>query len=729
MTKSGRLLGNIKHSWVFANLPTLLHKARCGPVAPSFVNSSAEDESDPVFSFALTRPAEDNLHDSNDTSTCDSEPGEDMGKSNKFDFTNRPSSGVKLGNSISSLLTKEADKVINKARKQSTDSSAGSSEKEPPSHHVDLQAPNKALGDDGVCALADGLEVALRSGTSLTSLALEDLNLSGNSVTTAGLARLAPVIELAKYDLKTLNLSNNHVKVATDEEAEQWEAFLLAFKHCYKLRRLDLSGNTELGGRAVEIFARVHINEPAISPVPSGGDGSVLSLLSEKADEDDAASISGETGEDAEEDNDLAMAKSLSDARFLRRRCGLRSIPYITLHQTGLTDASALWLSYVVEDHYFPNQLTDDLNGIQAGSAVKAYQQGESNSGVDWANNKTTLGKDGLALLQKTDVLRRQTMLDDQSTLAGSLVVEVSMAGCEAGWPDRRMSTERRYSRSLPGHRRASIRSIHTIDGGEHEASELDSARRKIQRHLIEHDKASSVELWHIALRIVKYSRALLILAPPVRTSYFGDPIFNTLRQPTITHVSREVMAQANGHPQKLSIDTGKASRNSRGSYAATLTATSSGVPGEPELALTEVTNSPTTPKMIFKPHRKGAFSEGCDLPAVTQRLDSLILRDDSPERFVEYQQNRIMSATGGKTAYRDVSIPSHLPHQVVEYILSFIMTRKEREVLSAEQKRAAFAWGQEKLSLKTELEWRKKDEASQVWMMLDSINCLTYGQ
>ncbi|KAI7651145.1 hypothetical protein KC318_g15926, partial [Hortaea werneckii] len=237
----------------FRNLTT------CQPTSNNCVPTTEVATDDELYlPFARTNFTNDST---DDLAVSNESLVDDMGKSNKFDFSNRPNSGVKLGKSIASGLTKEADRLIAKARKQSTDSSAAS-EKDSSSHSIDLQAPKKALGDDGLAALADGLESALKRGNDLASLALEDLNLSENGLTVASLARLAPIIELARHDLKTLNLSNNKFVVMTDDEAEQWESFLTSFRGCLKLRRLDLGDNPDLGRRAIEIFARIHINEP-----------------------------------------------------------------------------------------------------------------------------------------------------------------------------------------------------------------------------------------------------------------------------------------------------------------------------------------------------------------------------------------------------------------------------------------------------------------------------------
>ncbi|KAK3707909.1 hypothetical protein LTR37_011761 [Vermiconidia calcicola] len=651
-----------------------------------------------------------------------------MGKSNKFDYTNRSNSGPKLGQIIGCALQKEAEKVkkdgdrhLQKARKQSTDSVDGESEINSTTHIIDLKAPNKELGDHGVCALADGLEVALESGSSIASLALEDLNISGNGITTASLARLAPIIEQAKYNLKTINLTNNNIRVETDEQAQQWQEFLRAFEGCLRLRRLDLSSNP-LGPRAFEVFARTHVLERPIDPIHPAGEASVLSLVSEHDDDKDS-----HTGQ-------VTAKPTMADARFMKRRCGLRSLPYLTLHEVGLDDAGALWLSYVVQGHHYPNQLMDELNATNAESLIKTYQQDTDSRGIDWTKNKT-LGKEGLHLLEKTEALRRQTMLDDRTMLTGSLVEEEDgTSAAEEGHSMRRF-TERRTSRASQSNKRVSICSIRTDDGGEHEATELENSRRRVQRHIIAHHGVHTVELWNAALKVFRASRLLLYMAPDSRRYHTGElPFYMPSASPETGPVTVRPPTPADSpvtsSPPPLSIDTAKANKAKacdRASYASKLVATPNGTAGEPELAITEVTNTPTTPLRLQKPtHRKGAFSEGTDLDTVTEKLDVLIVRDNSLERFVRYQQARV---AGSVRCLRDTSVACHLPVHIIEHLISFVMSEREIGLLSRLQICAAVERGQRRDTLMAEREWLRKDESAQVWMLLDSMHCLTYGE
>nr|POE74754.1 hypothetical protein CFP56_37285 [Quercus suber] len=365
-------------------------------------------------------------------------------KSNKFDYTNRSSTGSKLGQIVGHALEKEAvklqkaaDKEAEKLRKQSGGSSTTTCDDVVHLHVVDLQAPDKDLGDEGLRALADGLETALRSGT---RLAIEDLNLSGNTLTTASLQRLAPIIKLARHDLKTLNLSNNKIKVDTNEEAEQWEEFMQSFRECFRLRRMDLRNNEDLGSRAMEILARVHTREHKIDPITPNWCDSVLSLLSDH-DPEGLNEVAPELEQDDREHGRLTIGQ------LLKNRRGLRSIPYIELNNIGLTDSGALWLSYVVQDHYYPTQLIDGLNATAAETAISAYQQDNGIAGVSWDASAAGPAKDARALLRKTEAVRYRSMLEEHSVYADSLLEDDEFAEGQDNGSRGKRSLERRLSK------------------------------------------------------------------------------------------------------------------------------------------------------------------------------------------------------------------------------------------------------------------------------------------
>jgi hypothetical protein len=672
----------------------------------------------------------------------------DMGKSNKFDCTNRQNEGVHLGKSIGDAALKELEKTrkdalrhASKARKSSTGSTTGDDGDINGVHFIDLVAPSKKLTDDGVAAMVAGLYEAMKRGNSQGSIALEGLDLRDNQLTTRALAILAPVVELAKNELKTIVLSDNAISVATDREALEWEAFLVAFKDCKTLRRLDLSGNRELGARALEVFSRVHCNEPAIEPIALGGDRSVYTL-DELSESDDNKSVATD-----DIHNDDGAFDRMTSGGVLRRRCGLRSIPYISLKGIGLNDTGALWLSYILQEHHFPNQLLNELNAAPAKSSVEAYQQDAVEGGIDWRGNKDTLGKDGLALLTKVDAIRKTlTHLESSS----------SLAVCSEATSSTKSPPIRLFSRASIGSRRSSIRSIHTDDGGEHELTEIERLFKRIQRHIIEDRGINSVILWKVALTAVITSRKIAYIAPPApyRRAYAGPCLFTSKNAADESSKGREERldsaadidinspdgSDATSPPETITRRTGR-------SYAATLA--DPRTPGEPEFALTEVTNTPTTPKRLFKAHRKGAFSEGSDLQSLNEKLSRVDLQrveDHRPERYLEWQQEK---QEREEFEYRNTALACQLPLSVFNRILALTLSTDKWTIgpqdeveapkdsnqvlypsgalLCDDQQREAYEWGQKRETLGRERRWAGMADSGQQLMLLDAIECLAY--
>ena len=95
---------------------------------------------------------------------------------------------------------------------------------------------------------------------------LEELCLINNRLSATSLQALSSVIRLASNDLRDLDLSENDIIVDTESEVAIWEDFLMSFKNCCLLRRIDFSGNT-LGSRAFEVMTRVYARQEAVDLV------------------------------------------------------------------------------------------------------------------------------------------------------------------------------------------------------------------------------------------------------------------------------------------------------------------------------------------------------------------------------------------------------------------------------------------------------------------------------
>ena len=343
----------------------------------------------------------------------------------KANALQRTSSGTKLAAIIAQDLQKRATKKQHDTNKTAAPRKGGSksdrqnanheTQKQETSKHeiskLDIRVPDKNLTDDGFDILATGLADALEQ---CHDLAFVDLDVSNNNLTTRSLARLAPIIGRAYFDLQTLNLSGNDIQVQTAEQARDWETFLRALSTCRTLRRLDLSNNTSLGNLALEILARTYIRERPIDPLPAEGVKSVVSLPETPwverltmQDSDDPSQTIDYNGRP-----ESPMGDDMAQACYLDYRCGLRSLPYLTLQNTGLTDTGALFLSFILEQHYYPVQLINSANAAEPSSQIRIYRQDANSGGIDYEKNGQTLGKDGLQLLQKVEKVRTRLLSD-----------------------------------------------------------------------------------------------------------------------------------------------------------------------------------------------------------------------------------------------------------------------------------------------------------------------------
>lgn len=382
----------------------------------------------------------------------------------------------------------------------------------------------------------------------------------------------------------------------------------------------------------------------------------------------------------------------------------------------------------MIEEHHYPNQLIDGLNATSANSTIASYQQNAHSQGVDWNIEAPTWNRDSLLLLQKAENFREQMMLaedhilDEPEHTPMPNYAEEQLHVTHPG--------DRRNSRALPGDRRASVRSIRTVDGGEHELSELESARKRLQRSLITKYGASRVELWSTALRLVISSRILKGLGPKAGRSlqyYTGPPKFDFSAYSPAMILDKKEAAPRPVTPQFLSERAMDSPRSSsrQGTYAATLSAKKDAIHSEQDLTISDKTNIPRTPKVVLKPQRKCAPSE--DIDVLEKVDDDLAVCDRSPHRFVQWQEERIKKQEEDAKPFRDVKVHSHLPRHLMDSIAGFTVTARGERLLSDKQVQAALSWGQRRTNIETEKEWRRMADSSQTWTLLESIGCLAY--
>lgn len=206
----------------------------------------------------------------------------------------------------------------------------------------------KHLTDHGLKEAAEGLQDAL-THPDTTRVAI--LNLARNDLTARSLHYLAQALPRACLDLEELDLSGNNITIRTDEDAAALESFLDALKDCRVLSRLNMANN-QLGGlRTFEVFAKVYMqqfrtNVVAIEGTNEDGEQPDGSPLLQVTDTFRNMSVSPTRRKGSAAGS---SSKSRSPERSTAR--GLPTIPLIDLCSSSITDAGALWLSYIIPKH------------------------------------------------------------------------------------------------------------------------------------------------------------------------------------------------------------------------------------------------------------------------------------------------------------------------------------------------------------------------------------------
>ncbi|KAF2724835.1 hypothetical protein K431DRAFT_217020 [Polychaeton citri CBS 116435] len=627
------------------------------------------------------------------------------GKSNKFDYTKRGTTGPKLGAIISRDLLKKSEEVQKHSRQSDSASgftrprsvsatSVSANSQDFPTYVLDLKVPGKALGDEGIAAMVVGLEAA--AGSSF--IVLEDLDISGNGISVKVLPLLARTIELARFTLKTVNISGNELHVWDPIQMGYWEDFLRAFENCSRLRRLDFSNNLEIGPGAFEVLARLHARESPVDPIPAAGAASVHSLDDDHGKTKVSIPI-----------NPLNAPKAMHESQYLRRRCGLRSIPFISFKNVSFDDNCAIWLSYILTDHHFPSQLIDKFNATRADTHVEVYQQQQSTlaqAGFDWAGSESTLSKDGAYLLKLAARVRQHIMAEDHEDLGESSAAPASI------------------QKSTDG----ALELVRTPDFGE-ALDDVEKARLKIQRQQISLHGARCGQIWLVTIHAIQSAR-LMMLLNPIRERFTGKSLFIGAPE-TLTGAGGAENFQMGGELGQRSAELegiahvvpGFNDETSQPNAAPVLTASTEYRSGNPVLPTTKTSPQPILPKLKLPSRPKYGMSGGIE--TLVQRFDKVIVKNNDPMRFVRYQQQML---AGKEEMYRDISLNlTHLPLHIACKIVEYTLFDWHTGVLSKGQQASAVRWGLTRATLADEMGWRKIDMSAQVLMLLRKVACLTY--
>ncbi|OCK81185.1 hypothetical protein K432DRAFT_326805 [Lepidopterella palustris CBS 459.81] len=593
----------------------------------------------------------------------------------KLNYTNRKSEGVKLGEIVAKDLRKRTVSFFSKRESQRETSS------------LELTLPGKNLTDGGFQEAASGLEDVLASQDGVSCSRLEELNLSNNSLTTKSLPLLARIVRLAAYDLKDLNLSGNHITVVTNEEAQDWETFLDSFKGCRVLRKIDLSDNDLSGPRAFEIFTRVYSKHPEVDPTELN---SGLASDSEQNDgNSDASSVTRRISRlDVSGMSNTSRVSfsefDLSKPRILMRRSGLRAVPYLIFNNCSMTDSGALHLSYILAQHYYPQQLMSHLKPGPIATQLDEMHHRTHCWGLVYApnDNLTEAGSKLLGLIEES----RKELNDSFATPD-----DVSERSKDWLIVDARQSTpvQRRRSGGMQSlkHRSSALSTDSRKDSALSEgkrvvSSDIESLRKKFQRNAIE--KRERVDLWTAAVRMLVYSRYFFLRMRTEETSSGGQI---------------------------------KSTPKSRHSYSPTMLP-SPPEESEPLYPITMAYKAPASPSVPIYSNTPHANGTNGYRSVVQNKID--IAMDRARQKIMPPNMERI------ERDNRNARNPGSLSNELWRRII--VQAAGAGGILTSEQQKKVIHWAGDSTELRTTAkEMKGKGLAVRIWCVLEKMDCLAY--
>lgn len=495
---------------------------------------------------------------------------------------------------------------------------------------------------------------------------LEELCLRESQIDSRSLLHLARIISLAAHDLRDLDLSENQITVTTQEEVVAWGAFLNAFSNCCVLRRIDLSGNL-LGPRAFEVLARVYANENPVDLVLSdsvqGGDE--LAKQARKLGiatntERGQQRIESVAVDQAEPGSSLSHAEPL-DIYVTTK--GLRSVPYLNLCNTGMTEACALHLSYVIGSHNMPEKLLTRVPAAKAGSHTQqllAYDGETRCRGIIYLPN-SHLGGAAMKVLELAEAVREGLCEDlDLDDEEGFRDVLRKSRSAENG---------RKISDPASKHGNKICISV-----------ELDRARSRIQGNVLQEFGPGSNDLWRTALKMLTLCRDI----HPVQEK----------KKPSIVSKRPEIVPDlaSRTHRTRLSISTPLSTRNPNQHIA------------NPFAGQWRLDNSRLVP--VIAPIKPSLATPCKPLPP------------PNPAPCVS------PPATTVSTPYR-TKLPYGLPDDVWRRIMA--TAAGADIILSETQQRSVIRWAMDRSSLNKEKEFLGLKGSTQIWKVLEGMGCLAY--
>ncbi|KAF6221371.1 hypothetical protein HO133_002226 [Letharia lupina] len=568
---------------------------------------------------------------------------------------------------------------------------------------VELDVSGKGLTDEGFAEVASALVESLNyDGDQGRIVRLEELCLTNNRLSATSLQALSPIIRLASNDLRDLDLSGNSITINTEAEVAIWEDFLMSFSSCCLLRRIDLSRNA-WGPRVFEVMIRVYAKQEAVDLVlPAdleqiqskerrtstdiAGLGRGMRRMRVVSDPDDWGSDEDNSpksdghkgsrhGSKFPQKAGLPPSQLESPLTYATTR-GLRSVPYIVLSNSEMTEAGALHLSYILAIHHVPKRLLTRVPHAKAGASAQqllSYDQSQCR-GIIYLPNPL-LGSAGHKVLELAEVMRDgylDCLADDSPEFPKTPIMSTNMLkrasgshpGLGAGAYDRRCRNTASTGLSDQAGQDGLM------------GSELDRARSRIQGTTLQHAGPQSNDLWRAAFKMLSLGREIrpqtrnepLPRPPAPKTK---TPIVRTLKVPGITPKTLKPLT-----PLTLQRDPNQLITP----WTTQFPKKSGCLPSTPIV----IPLTPLTPR----------------LPVVSAPLltETAIYRTKLPCGLPEYIWRRILGLAAGAEG-----------------------------IMSVSQQQSVLKWAMDRKTLRQESESLGLRTSAQCWKILEATGCLAY--
>lgn len=355
---------------------------------------------------------------------------------------------------------------------------------------------------------------------------------------------------------------------------------------------------------------------------------------------------------------------------------GLRSVPYIVLSNSEMTEAGALYLSYILEVHHCPQSLLTRVPHAKAGAPTQqllSYDESQCR-GIIYLPNPLlgSAGRKVLELAEKT----RDYYLEYAAEELPEPSKTISMS------PDILRRTYRAHTGLWTGacdRRRRNPASTGISNQEGHNdliGGELDRARIRIQGNTLQHAGSQSNDLWRAAFKMLSLGREIRPQTrnePPTRplAPKTKAPIVRTLKIPGII-------------PKPLTTST--------------------------PLTLKRDPNQPISPWTTQFPKKSGS------LPSTPTVITPTPLTPKTPLVSIALPTKRPIYRT---------KLPCGLPEYVWRRIIG--LAAGAEGIMSESQQQSVLQWAMDRATLRQESESLGLRASAQCWKILEATGCLAY--